>query len=84
VPQEPSNSEIDVLILGCAQPGWVKVEAVIVRVGALCEKQNLRFDPDVIASRIVALAYEGSLDGIGDLSRWRHGEVRLPREIDPS
>jgi len=54
------------------------------RVGDLCPARKLRFDPDVVAARIMALVQDGSLEGRGDLSRWRHGEVRLPSEIGPS
>jgi hypothetical protein len=84
MPQEPSDEQLDALILGCAQSNWVQVEAVIVRVGDLCAARKLRFDPDVIASRIMALVQDGSLEGLGDLSRWRDGKVRLPRETDAS
>jgi len=77
MPQEPSDAQLDALILRCAQTEWIKVEAVIVRVGDLCAVERLRFDPDVIGARIIALVQDGSLEGLGNLSRWRDGEVRL-------
>ena len=35
-------------------------------------------DPDGVAQRICALVENGQLEAQGDLSRWRHSEVRLP------
>ena len=35
---------------------------------------------DAIAARIRALVEDGKLQAEGDLSRWRHSEVRLPIE----
>jgi hypothetical protein len=75
--QEPSDTQLDAFILGCAQPNWLTVEMVVVRVGALCDEQNLRFDPDVVGSRIAMLVQGGGLEGTGDLSRWQHSEIRL-------
>ena len=49
MPLEPSDAQLDALILGSASLSWLKVESLIVRVGELCEEQNLRFDPDVVA-----------------------------------
>jgi hypothetical protein len=82
MPKEPSNRHLDALILGCAQLNWLKVAMVVVLVGDLCEERKLRFDPDIVASRIVTLVQDGSLDRSGDLSRWQHGEVRLPGPVD--
>ena len=83
MPLEPSDAQLDALILGSASLSWLKVESLIVRIGELCEEQNLRFDPDVVASRIATLVRGGDLQGAGDLSRWRHSEVCLPRVVDP-
>jgi hypothetical protein len=77
MPEEPSNAQLDALILGCAQLDWLKVAMLVVLVGDICEERNLRFDPDIVASRIMALVHDGSLAGAGDLSRWQHGGVRL-------
>ena len=77
MPQEPTNAQLDALIRGCAQSDWEKVEAVVARVGELCEAQKLRFDPDVVATRIATLVQDGNLEGLGDLTRWKRGEVRL-------
>jgi hypothetical protein len=84
MPQEPSNGQLDALILSCALLIWLKVGRLLFLVGDLCEEQKLRFDPDVVASRIAALARDGSLESTGDLTRWQHGEVRLPGVADPA
>jgi hypothetical protein len=83
MPLEPSDAQLDALILASASLSWLKVESLVVRVGELCEEQNLRFDPDVVASRIAMLVHGDDLEGAGDLSRWRHSEVRLARVADP-
>jgi hypothetical protein len=78
MPQEPSDAQLDALILVSAQRNWITVEMVVVRVGDLCADGELRFDPDAVASRITALVRGARLEATGDLSRWQHGEVRLP------
>jgi hypothetical protein len=40
MPLEPSDAQLDALILASASLSWLKVESLVVRVGELCEEQN--------------------------------------------
>jgi hypothetical protein len=75
-----TSSEIDNAILAVAQASWRKVAMVIVKAAE-------RLGPDLpvsdvgdgmIAERVEALVRAGRLISQGDISRWRHSEVRLP------
>jgi|RhiMethySRZTD1v2_1073278.scaffolds.fasta_scaffold3580634_1 hypothetical protein len=73
------NSQIDEAILTVARERWQKV-AMIVATVVHSRSENAPDDEyDLVASRIVALVNSGRLEGQGDLSDWRHSEVRLPK-----
>jgi hypothetical protein len=74
-----SESEIDAAVLASAESSWKKVAMVISRAA-----KRLYGDlPDgeekymVIAKRIEALVEIGRLKAQGDITKWRHSEVRL-------
>jgi len=77
-----SDQEIDRLILLVAKDQWRKVAMIISQVLRASEHEadNTSLDvlADAIADRVQHLAVEGKLQSQGDLSRWRHSEVRLP------
>ena len=75
-----NTSRIDEAILAAAQPSWRKV-AMIVATAGKAEGLGVADDEEgyrVIASRVEALVQAGHLTSQGDLTRWRHSEVRLP------
>ena len=43
-----------------------------------CRRRGVDVDEDSVAERICALVEDGQLEAQGDLSRWRHSEVKLP------
>lgn len=74
-------SEIDAAVLNVVQPSWRKVAMIIVKAA---EKLGTGL-PDgedgynLIAARIEALVTDGRLEAQGDVTRWRHSEVRQPQ-----
>ena len=74
-----TSEELDELILATASPHWQKVAMIIAKVS-----QNERFASanvdtqlDLIADRIGNLVANGQLSAQGDISNWRHSEIRL-------
>ena len=71
---------VDDAILSVAQKSWRKVAMIIVKA-SLVEGAGLLNNDEghqVIASRVEALVQDGRLVAQGDLTYWRHSEVRLP------
>lgn len=72
--------QLDKLILELVHPQfWRKVARIVGTIGI-----NLPDEPgekyDAIAARIVALVDAGKLEAQGDLSEWRHSEIRLAQK----
>jgi len=71
--------DIDKLVLATAHPQWRKVALIVATVGmSLSDESNGNYE--TVAARIVALVKAGKLEAQGDLSEWRHSEVRLPQK----
>ena len=70
------NDPFDTLILSSASDRWQKVAKIIAVVS---ERVGNGPHFDAIEARIRALVEDGKLQAEGDLSRWRHSEVRLPQ-----
>jgi len=77
-----SDEDLDALILSYAGVRWRKVAMVISSVLREFERAGTRTDEDQyrIADRIQALVEAGKLDAYGNVSLWRHSEVKLPDE----
>jgi hypothetical protein len=81
-----SHQDVDGLILSFAKVQWRKVAMIISQVLSECRRRGVDVDEDGIsericngiAERICALVEDGQLEAQGDLSRWRHSEVKLP------
>jgi hypothetical protein len=74
----PSDDQVDALILSFVQVQWRKVAMIIAKVVGACGGRGNDAELHHIAERIRALVEDRKLDAQGDLSRWRHSEVRLP------
>ena len=72
-----SSSRLDELILSVVKPNWRKVAMVVATVKNISESTDFATSHEAIAARIEALCKEGYLESQGDLSQWRHSEVRL-------
>jgi hypothetical protein len=74
-----TSEKLDELILSIASPRWQKVAMIIARVAH--DEHLLATDSEdqlaLIADRIGHLVTEGQLAAQGDISNWRHSEVRL-------
>jgi hypothetical protein len=69
------NKALDAVILSFAGERWQKVAKIIYLASDGAADGT---DFDAIEARIRALVDDGKLEAKGDLSRWRHSEVRLP------
>jgi hypothetical protein len=72
-----SHQNVDGLILSFAKVQWRKVAMVIGQVLDECRRLGINIDEHGVAERIRALVEGGQLEAQGDLSRWRHSEVKL-------
>jgi hypothetical protein len=74
-----SPTQIDDAILAVTQPSWRKVAMIIVTAADRLGSELPEGDPGhhMIARRIEELVRDGRLVAQGDISRWRHSEVRL-------
>ena len=75
-----SDSEIDAAILSVASDRWQKVAMITARVAPPDESSD--GDYHQVAERIITLVDNGQLESDGDLTRWRHSEVRLKRRFN--
>jgi hypothetical protein len=73
-----SKEAIDGRILSFVRTNWLKVAMVISRVLLECRHEGNEINEHEVAERVVALVEIGKLEAQGNLSRWRHSEVRLP------
>jgi hypothetical protein len=73
-------SKIDEAVLGVAEERWQKVAMMIIRAAEKLGSELPEGDAgyELVGQRIVALVEDGRLVSQGDISRWRHSEVRLP------
>ena len=75
----PASDEIDRVILSLAREKWQKVLMIVARsldaLGREMDDDGLH----CVGQRVVALVQAGKLEAQGDVSRWRHSEVRLPQ-----
>lgn len=74
-----TSTKLDELILSTASSNWQKVAMIIARVS-----RDERFSSGaseneltLISDRIGRLVAEGRLTAQGDISNWRHSEIRL-------
>jgi len=77
LPQSVSEADLDALIFPELARSWRKVARVVGHAKEACEARSLPFSMDVIAARVRALVEAGAIEGVGNLSMWRHSEVRL-------
>jgi hypothetical protein len=73
-----SHQNVDGLILAFAKVQWRKEAMIISQVLGECRRLGINVDEYGVAERVCALVQDGQLEAQGDLSRWRHSEVKLP------
>ena len=73
-------SAIDDQVLAIVGLHWRKVAFVVARVAKNTDAQSEQYE--AIAERVRALVVSGHLIAQGDLSDWRHSEVRQSNGAD--
>jgi hypothetical protein len=77
-----SQAQLDEMILSYVKNDWRKTAFIIVRVFHDCEDKKISMTDDMIFERIISLRDSGALESQGNLSKWRHSEVRLSARGD--
>jgi hypothetical protein len=72
------HDEIDQLILSLGWGRWQKVAMLVAKTQSECEQRKIATSPEDIAHRVAVLVDQDLLEAQGDISNWRHSEVRLP------
>ncbi len=70
-------TDLDALIFSALKSDWQKTIFIVGSVGLNCTIKSMSLGYTVIAARIQCLAEAGLIESQGDLSMWRHSEVRL-------
>ena len=75
-----TSSEIDSAVLAVTEVHWRKVAMIIMKTAERLGPGLALGDAgyNMVVARIAALVAAGRLVSQGDISRWRHSEVRLP------
>jgi hypothetical protein len=77
LPPSVSEAQVDRIIFSVMVPQWRKMALMVGHAFVRCKEVGLPISDEVVAARIQALVEAGSLEGDGDLRKWRHSEVRL-------
>jgi hypothetical protein len=77
LPQSVTEADLDTLIFSALAQTWRKTARIVGSTFEQCEARSFPVSLEVIAARIQALAEAGKIEGKGNLSMWRHSEVRL-------
>ena len=79
LPLSVSEADLDALIFAETDRCWLKVARIVGNVFQTLETRRIRLPMDTIAARIAKLVELGRLESQGNLTMWRHSEVRLTR-----
>jgi hypothetical protein len=80
LPLSVSEADLDALIFAETDRHWLKVARIVGNVFQTLEARCIRLPMDIIAARIAKLVETGRLEKQGNLTMWRHSEVRLRRD----
>ena len=72
-----TEADFDGIIFSLLKPRWQKTSMVLILVARRCEELALPIGYEEIAARLQVLSDSDRIEGIGDLRKWRHSEVRL-------
>ncbi len=78
LPASITVADLDAIILSTLMRNWLKTARIINDAAAICKDRFVPLDFEVIGARIQVLADQRQLEAQGNLSMWRHSEVRLP------
>jgi hypothetical protein len=72
-----NEADLDGMIFALLKPRWQKTAMVVILVTKRCQELAMPISDEEIAARLQVLADSDRIEGIGDLRKWRHSEVRL-------
>jgi hypothetical protein len=72
-----SEKEVDDILLPLLRPHWQKVLRVLFMARDSCNINCIALNYEVLAARLRWLSDKDKIEGVGDLRRWGHSEVRL-------
>ena len=81
LPQWLTADELDQVIFSKLNPNWRKTAMIIGDVVRAWKSRSMPVDEEIIGARIQALAEAGRIESQGNLSMWRHSEVRLSATV---
>ncbi len=82
LPLSVSEAALDALIFAETDKSWLKVARIVGKVFQTLETRCIRLPMDIIAARIAKLVEVGRLESQGNLTMWRHSEVRLAAKLN--
>jgi hypothetical protein len=77
LPASVTTDDLDALIFSELAERLRKVARVVSRVFQTLEGRSIYLSHEAIAARIRELAETGRIEAVGNLTMWRHSEVRL-------
>ena len=77
LPRSVTEADLDALIYSQLAQNWRKVARIVGCTMQSCEARSIPVSGEVIVARVPALVETGKIEGAGNLSMWRHSEVRL-------
>jgi hypothetical protein len=77
LPPSVTEADLDAIIFSLLNPQWQKTAMVVALASKHCEQVALPIAGEEIAARLQVLSDTDRIEGIGDLRKWRHSEVRL-------
>ena len=72
-----TEEDVDDILFPLLRSHWKKVLRVLFEARDSCNLERLAIDYEVLAARLRWLSDNDKIEGIGDLRRWGHSEVRL-------
>jgi Protein of unknown function len=79
LPLSVGEADLDALIFAETDKCWLKVAGIVGNVFRTLETRCIRLPMEIIAAHIAKLVEVRRLESQGNLTMWRHSEVRLPR-----
>jgi hypothetical protein len=77
LPPSVTETDLDGIIFSLLKPRWQKTAMVVSLAAQRCQELALPIGDEEIAARLQVLSDCDRIEGIGDLRKWRHSEVRL-------
>ena len=77
LPPSVTEADLDGIIFSLLKPRWQKTAMVVIKAVLHCQGRALPIADEEIAARLQVLSDSDRIEGIGDLRKWRHSEVRL-------